>query len=408
VKATDLPTDIISLTSDEEESGDPTGVADAFAAGIAAIANASSINHVYRATHALAIRLPRVRSAAMLHRDDSGFLALVYNPQGRVLPERATKAASELHRQWISAHAPDGVGRGIRPVIADRHSGLTIVPFVRGDSLLGAVLLESEGDQPTDATPAVNVSLGAIGVVVSQALANLVLRHRLKSTVSADEHQAALSMQAKVLGRKLHDGPAQLLAILSMDLDRQIKLLRPGEQAEVEARQARDLLDRAIDSMRQCIVAMRQGAVTQAAPSMTGPLRALVAEMDPEAASLEVEFKGVSGVQLTPEVEQALVGITREALHNVRKHAQAETVRLEVHRIGPAVELVVHDDGIGFDGSSPPGHFGLEQIRELAHETGGRVEIASSVGQGTEVRVRIPMPQVVPETAPESAPRDIT
>lgn len=408
MEATDLSTDISSLTSDKEESGDPTGVADAFAAGIAAIANAPSINHVYRTAHALALRLPRVRSAAMLHRDDSGFLSLVYNPDGRVSPERATKAASELHRQWISAHAPDGAGRGIQPVISDRHSGLTIVPFVRGDSLLGAVLLDPEGDLPPDASPAVNVGLGAIGVVVSQALANLVLRHRLKSTVSVDEHQAALTTQAKVLGRKLHDGPAQLLAILGMDLDRLVKLLRPGEQAEVEARQARDLLDRAIDSMRQCIVAMRQGAVSQAAPSMTGPLRALVAEMDSDAASLEVEFEGVSGVQLTPEVEQALVGITREALHNVRKHAQAEVVRLEVHRIGPEVELVVHDDGIGFDGSSPPGHFGLEQIRELAHETGGRVEIASSAGQGTEVRVRIPMPQMVPESGPPRASRDNT
>jgi signal transduction histidine kinase len=97
-------------------------------------------------------------------------------------------------------------------------------------------------------------------------------------------------------------------------------------------------------------------------------------------------------VQLTPEVERALVGIVREALHNVRKHANAESVQLEVRRIEHGVEVAVVDDGIGFDGMGQAGHFGLEQIRELAEGTGGRVDIGSLPGIGTSIRAWIPLP----------------
>ena len=129
---------------------------------------------------------------------------------------------------------------------------------------------------------------------------------------------------------------------------------------------------------------------------MTGPLRELIAELEQEPApnppELAVDFSQVSGVHLTPEVERALVGIVREALHNVRKHAAADSIQLEVRRGAHGVEVAVVDDGVGFDGMGQAGHFGLEQIRELAEGTGGRVEIGSLPGIGTSIRAWIPLP----------------
>jgi signal transduction histidine kinase len=104
-----------------------------------------------------------------------------------------------------------------------------------------------------------------------------------------------------------------------------------------------------------------------------------------------VDFQQVSGVRLAPEVERAMIGIVREALHNVRKHANADSVRLEVRRINDSVEIAVTDDGVGIQGSAPAGHFGLEQIRELAEETGGRLEVGSRSGEGTSVKAWIPL-----------------
>ena len=85
------------------------------------------------------------------------------------------------------------------------------------------------------------------------------------------------------------------------------------------------------------------------------------------------------------------MGIVREALHNVRKHSGAEEVRLEVRRIDDHVEIAVVDDGVGLHGRAAEGHFGLEQIRELAEETGGSIEIGPAGARGTSVRARIPM-----------------
>jgi signal transduction histidine kinase len=113
--------------------------------------------------------------------------------------------------------------------------------------------------------------------------------------------------------------------------------------------------------------------------------------MAPTTPTLEVDINEVSGVRLAPQVERAMIGIVREALHNVRKHARADEVRLEVRRLDDHVEIAVVDDGVGFSGGSPDGHFGLDQIRELAEETGGSVVIESTPGAGASVRARIPM-----------------
>jgi signal transduction histidine kinase len=181
------------------------------------------------------------------------------------------------------------------------------------------------------------------------------------------------------------------LALASITLDRLIDAMGADQAVTADARQARDLIDRSIDGMRKIIGKVR--ATKQPAPSITGPLRALLAELAPPAPDLQVDFQEVSGVRLGPEVERAMVGIVREALHNVRKHAKADSVHLEVRRIDGAVEIAVTDDGVGIQGDTPAGHFGLEQIRELAEETGGNLAIESVSGAGTTVKARIPLPK---------------
>jgi signal transduction histidine kinase len=167
--------------------------------------------------------------------------------------------------------------------------------------------------------------------------------------------------------------------------------LGADQAISADARQARDLIDRAVLGMRKSIGKLR--ATQPPAPSITGPLRELLAEMAPAAPDLQINFQEVSGVRLAPEVERAMIGIVREALHNVRKHANADSVRLEVRRVNDAVEIAVTDDGVGIQGNAPAGHFGLEQIRELAEETGGRVEIGANAteGAGTSVKAWIPL-----------------
>ena len=99
-----------------------------------------------------------------------------------------------------------------------------------------------------------------------------------------------------------------------------------------------------------------------------------------------MNFLHISGVQLVPEVERAVVGIVREALQNVRKHSRAHSVKLEVRRAEDELRVYVSDDGVGMaDQTNTDGHqsFGIELMRELAEDLGGTVQIVSDAGQGT-------------------------
>lgn len=90
-------------------------------------------------------------------------------------------------------------------------------------------------------------------------------------------------------------------------------------------------------------------------------------------------------------VKEALFRIAQEALNNTAKHARASHVELRLKVVGETLVAEIRDDGAGFDPDAQfPGHLGLLSMRERAYRLGGTVEIISSSGQGTIVRVVIP------------------
>ena len=359
------------------------------AAGLAKIAIESTVSGIYDEAIGLLIRLPAVATVAVVRPDDHGLLTLSYQ-FGPPIPEPLVRCCTTaLHQQWIASHARDGDVTGPAPFALDSRDDVLLVPMVSGDALLGGFILVGKTGIPPAVGSAERVSAAAVGTVTAQAIENLLTRQRAALAISEAERDAAHIQLRKSVGRELHDGPTQELALAGITLDRLVRTLGAEMAISADARQARDLIDKAIAGMRTVVGKLR--TQEQPAPSATGPLRALVAEMAPTSPSLELNINEVSGVRLAPHVERAMIGIVREALHNVRKHARADEVRLEVRRIDDHVEIAIVDDGVGFSGGSPDGHFGLEQIRELAEETGGKIEIGSRPGSGTSIRARIPM-----------------
>lgn len=87
--------------------------------------------------------------------------------------------------------------------------------------------------------------------------------------------------------------------------------------------------------------------------------------------------------------------IAKEALVNVRKHAEASHVTVQLQSVDGWVELTVTDDGRGFDSeqeSDQPGHLGLRGMQDRAAIAGGSVDVFSRPGAGTTVRLRLPGP----------------
>ena len=369
------------------------------AAGLAKIAIASTVDGIFEEAVGLLSRLPAVGAVAVVQPDNSGLLRLSYRHGDRIAEPLAYICKSALHQQWIASHARDGDVAGPAPFAPPSRDDVLLVPMVSGDALLGGFILVGKSGIPPAVGSAERVSAAAIGTVTAQALDNRLTRQRAALAISEAQREADQAQLRRSVGRELHDGPTQELALAGITLDRLVRSLGEDQAIAADARQARDLIDKAIAGMRSVIGKLR--VQEQPAPSATGPLRALVAEMAPTSPSLEVDINEVSGIRLAPHVERAMIGIVREALHNVRKHARADEVRLEVRRIDDHVEIAVVDDGVGFSGASPDGHFGLEQIRELAEESGGRIEIGSAPGSGTSIRARIPMSQIA---GPGSSP----
>jgi signal transduction histidine kinase len=98
---------------------------------------------------------------------------------------------------------------------------------------------------------------------------------------------------------------------------------------------------------------------------------------------------------LARETERLLYRVVREALRNVAGHAQAKSIDVRVGLENGRLTLSVRDDGLGFDVSKlanpPPGHLGLRLLSDLASDAGGEFHISSTVGQGTEVRLELPI-----------------
>ena len=96
---------------------------------------------------------------------------------------------------------------------------------------------------------------------------------------------------------------------------------------------------------------------------------------------------------LHPDVEVTLLRATQEALHNIRKHAQAEAAQLTLSYMADIVVLDVHDDGVGIAGAeaaAEDGGYGLQAMQERAEQLGGAVNVESEAGEGTTVVVSIP------------------
>jgi signal transduction histidine kinase len=98
--------------------------------------------------------------------------------------------------------------------------------------------------------------------------------------------------------------------------------------------------------------------------------------------------------RLDGDTEKQLFRIVQEALHNALRHSQADRLAVELSMPDGKVVATVRDNGIGFDPEAArlrSRRLGLTSMQERAEELGGRLEIRSSPGDGTEVELEVPL-----------------
>jgi signal transduction histidine kinase len=203
------------------------------------------------------------------------------------------------------------------------------------------------------------------------------------------------------LARELHDTIAQELTAVLMQIEAaQRSFDRDPTRTRARLLRAHELAKGALDNVRRSVWTLAEPLISSDA------LHAALAE----ATSRFSERTGIPAhythqgppPDLDPAVASQIIRVVQEALTNIEKHAQAQSAQVRSTVSGEQFVVEVSDDGRGFDPAAPPaahtnqttqGGFGLVSLQERARLAGGILQINSSPGQGTTLRMCILLPE---------------
>lgn len=214
------------------------------------------------------------------------------------------------------------------------------------------------------------------------------------------EAQVAIRFEERLsertrIARELHDTLLQSFQALMLHFQSVSDMLPPGE-AKVALDEALDHADQAILEGRNAIQNLRSS--TSATNELAQAIAALGEELggrdgQGNTATLRISVDG-KPQELHPILRDDVYRIAREALQNAYRHAQATKIEAEIMYAERQLRLRIRDDGTGIDSrvvaTGREGHWGLQGMRERAQQIGGRLEIWSEAGAGTEVDLSIP------------------
>jgi two-component system nitrate/nitrite sensor histidine kinase NarX len=203
--------------------------------------------------------------------------------------------------------------------------------------------------------------------------------------------EAAVSQERNLLARELHDSIAQSLAFLKIQVQLMRDALRGGDAERVQAVLAE--IDTGVresyGDVRELLLHFRTRTNAEhIEPALQTTLRKFEHQSGIRA-SLQMQGQGLP---LSPDLQIQVLHIVQEALSNVRKHAHASQVWLDVQQ-QPHWRFEVRDDGIGFDTDDRgrgESHVGLRIMAERAERIGAKLELMSTPGRGSSVVLELP------------------
>ena len=289
--------------------------------------------------------------------------------------ETVTLSADCTRCAFLSAHAP---------------GQCAVAPLRSGHLTLGAlcVVRRDATAFDTDETRALTLLANSAAVALANA--------RLAEQQKQQAEQAAIAAERDRLAAELHDNLAQTLSFLNLKADRVRELIEAQHEApgcaEAELAQMKAAIDTAYRQVRAALTGLHEAAPT--ADDLRARLEACVADAR-VASQTSIELKIVDAFALAlPRLTQTQAyHIVREALNNVRRHAQAQHVQITVERLKGLAQFTIADDGRGFNPTEIDGqhHLGLSVMRTRAERCGGTLEVKSEAGRGTQIVARLPL-----------------
>lgn len=214
-----------------------------------------------------------------------------------------------------------------------------------------------------------------------------------RTNLERERHSMSIMAERTQLAHELHDSIAQTLAsmkyqgrLLEDDFDKDNR-----DSARRHLINLRGTVDEAYSELRELIAHFRapldkRGLI----PSLKGLMDSFRKRTE-IATFLQLDCDDMN---LPADVEMQVLRIIQESLANVRKHSQAQTVRLLIRCDEENYSILLEDDGIGFDDQidkeQPGEHIGLSIMQQRAHRVGGHFSIETEEGEGTRVMLEFP------------------
>lgn len=202
------------------------------------------------------------------------------------------------------------------------------------------------------------------------------------------------------IARDLHDGAAQGIAhaIHMLELAQRVLEKQP-QVAQREIQRAHETLLGSLDALRHDISALLPAPLEQG--NFADAVSALLKDFRQQEPAITLRYEGAQIERVPSSLTAPLYRFLQEALHNVRKHARAHHVSVQIRLSPGLLTAQVSDDGAGFVLEQAPGqgaakngaapHFGLRSMQERIEQAGGTLEIVSKPGAGTILKARFPL-----------------
>jgi nitrate/nitrite-specific signal transduction histidine kinase len=337
-----------------------------------------------------------VGHARRLLRADGALLVL--DGPGGVLRLRAASAAPAVLRPATDATQPPDYDE-IDCFLQDGYKIAVTVPVGYGDKRVGTLglAIREEGSLAAPDTGMLSALATQVGLALEAA--------RLQN----ERQVLAIQTERERIAREMHDGLAQVLGYVNTKSQAVVELLDHNRVPE-----ARRQLGELTSAARTVYADVREAILNLSTP--LSPERSLATALEEYSAVFAKAATIHAVFSATPEAAQAplsaaaqaeVFSIAREALTNVRKHARAGRVELDLGLELRDLVLRIADDGVGFDadvftvGPEKWPHFCLAGMRERAAMVGGSIEWHSRAGHGTVVELRVPVAMLSWSSTPE-------
>lgn len=219
-------------------------------------------------------------------------------------------------------------------------------------------------------------------------------RKKIESDLKKQQWWRASMEERERMARDLHDNLGQVLGFINLQTQGIRKELKEAGNDTVS-----DRLDKLVEASQMAHREIRSYIknTRQSANIEKDFMDMLRQEIQTFESMTDITIKkeiapDFSGEEFQPEKRIQIFYIIKETLNNIRKHAKANSVALNIMKLEDSVEFIIEDDGVGFDGmevGQSKTRFGLNIMKERAQSIDGKLLVSSKPGCGSQIKLRV-------------------